>query len=479
MAIISIGKEENMTDPIMAMNPVLAFEESFADVREYLEEKKYFAARDEMLKYNEADIAEMFEDLLSDSDRLESTLVLYRLLPKDISVEVFAYLPSDDQLKIVEGINMSELSYIVKELDFDDKIDILEELPANLVDKILEKAPKSERALINSFLNYPDDCAGTLMTPEYISLQKDMTVSEALAYIKKEGPDAETIYTCYVKDTGRKLLGIVSLAALVMADDSVKIKDIMHTDIVYLNVYDDQEEVAEAFKKYDFMAMPVVDKEQRLVGIITVDDILDVIEDENTEDFERMGGVIDFEDDDKEYLDKSVWQHAKARIPWLFVMMISAMITGAIIGYFENVLSQMIILTTYIPLLMGTGGNSGAQASTLIVRGIALGEVEGKDAFKVLFKELRVSILIGLVLSALNLAKMLIIDKVTLLVGVTVCISLLLIICFAKMLGGLVPILAKKLGADPALMANPVIASLTDMVSVLIYFLIATAILGL
>lgn len=468
-----------MTDPIMAMNPILAFDESFENIQEYLDEKKYFAARDEMLKYNEADIAEMFEDLLSDTDKLESTLVLYRLLPKDISVEVFAYLPSDDQLKIVEGINMSELSYIVKELDFDDKIDILEELPANLVDKILEKAPKSERTLINSFLNYPDDCAGTLMTPEYISLQKDMTVQEAMAYIKKEGPDAETIYTCYVKDTGRKLLGIVSLAALVIADDQVKIKDIMHTDIVYLNVYDDQEEVAEAFKKYDFMAMPVVDKEQRLVGIITVDDILDVIEDENTEDFERMGGVIDFEDDDKEYLDKSVWQHAKARIPWLAVMMISAMITGAIIGYFEDVLSQMIILTTYIPLLMGTGGNSGAQASTLIVRGIALGEVESKDAFKVLFKELRVSILIGLVLSVFNLGKMIFIDKVSLLVGVTVCVSLILIICFAKMLGGLVPIVAKRIGADPALMANPVIASLTDMVSVLIYFLMATAILGL
>ena len=468
-----------MTDPIIQMDPTLALEESYESVTKNLEEKRYFAARDEMLKYNEADIAEMFEDLLADFDDIEPVLVLYRLLPKDVSVEVFAYLPSDDQLKIVDGISMSELSYIVKELDFDDKIDILEELPANLVDKILEKAPKSERAMINSFLNYPDDSAGTLMTPEYISLQKDMTVQEALAYIKKEGPEAETIYTCYVKDMGRKLIGIVSLAALVVADDSVKIKDIMHEDYVYLNVYDDQEEVAEAFKKYDFMAMPVVDKEQRLVGIITVDDILDVIEDENTEDFERMGGVIDFEDDDKEYLDKSVWQHAKARVPWLFVMMISAMITGAIIGFFEDVLSQMIILTTYIPLLMGTGGNSGAQASTLIVRGIALGEVELVDSFKVIWKEIRVSLLVGTVLSIFNLGKMILIDKVAFSVAITVCASLVLIICFAKMLGGIVPLIAKKIGADPALMANPVIASLTDMVSVLIYFLMATAILGL
>ena len=279
-------------------NPDDILKESMERIYQLLEEKKYFMVKDELLKFNDADIAEMFEELLEDPDDIEKIIVVYRLLPKDVSVEVFSYLPSDDQLKIVDGITDKELSYIVGELDFDDKIDILEELPANLVDKILEKTPKNERQLINNFLNYPDTCAGSLMTPEYISLQKDMTVGEALAHIKKEGMDAETIYTCYVKDAGRKLIGIVSLSTLVITDDSVKIKDIMHTDYVWLNVYDDQEEVAEEFKKYDFLAMPVVDKEHRLVGIITVDDILDVMEEEATEDIERMNGVINFDDPD-------------------------------------------------------------------------------------------------------------------------------------------------------------------------------------
>ena len=263
-----------------------ALEESIEKILELIEEKKYFMARDEMLKYNEADIAEIFEELFDNEDILESSIVVYRLLPKDVSVEVFSFLPVDDQLKIVEVITTKELSYIVQELDFDDKIDILEELPANLVNTILENTPKEERHLINSFLNYPDDCAGSLMTPEYISLDKDMTVAEAMAHIKKEGMDAETIYTCYVKDWGRKLIGIVSLSTLVVSEDHIKIRDIMHSDFIYLNVYDDQEEVADQFKKYGFLAMPVVDKEGRLVGIITVDDIIDVIEEENTEDIE-------------------------------------------------------------------------------------------------------------------------------------------------------------------------------------------------
>ena len=308
-------------DPNIVMQPEAAVEESLEKIFGWIGEKKYFKVRDELLKYNEADIAEMFEEMLEDPGILESTVVIYRLLPKDISVEVFSYLPSDDQLKIVDGITDAELSYIVQELDFDDKIDILEELPANLVDKILEKTPKDERRLINTFLNYPDTCAGSLMTPDYISLQKEMTVAEAMAYIKKEGMDAETIYTCYVKDTGRKLIGIVSLSTLVVSDDNLKIMDIMHTDYVWINVYEDQEEVAEQFKKYGFLAIPVVDNEHRLVGIITVDDILEVIEEENTEDIERMAGIIDWEDSDKEYLDMSVWQHAINRLPWLLILL--------------------------------------------------------------------------------------------------------------------------------------------------------------
>ncbi len=466
-------------DPMIVMQPDLAFEESLEKIFQFIEEKRYFKARDELLKYNEADIGEMFEEMLEEPDIIESTIVIYRLLPKDVSVEVFSYLPSDDQLKIVEGITDAELSYIVDQLDFDDKIDILEELPANLVDKILEKTPKDERRLINTFLNYPDTCAGSLMTPNYISLRKDMTVGEALAYIKEVGMDAETLYTCYVKDTGRKLMGIVSLSTLVITDDQVKINDIMHTDYVCVNVYDDQEDVSEMFKKYGFIAMPVVDKEHRLVGIITVDDILEVIEDENTEDIERMAGILDLEQSDKEYLDKSVFQHVKARLPWLLILMVSLMVTGAIISYFEDILSKVIVLVAYMPLLMGTGGNTGTQASTLIVRGLALDEVDYDDAFKVLWKELRISFMIGLVLSTLNFLKIIFIDGESPMIALTVCTSMILIIAFAKCLGGMVPMLAKKIGVDPALMANPVIGSLTDTMAVLIYFLMAMIILGL
>ena len=466
-------------DPTILLDPEAAMEESMEKILELLEEKKYFMARDELLKYNKADIAEMFEEMLEEPERLERTIVVYRLLPKDVSVEVFAYLPSDDQLKIVNGITDKELSYIIDELDFDDKIDILEELPANLVDKILEKTPKDERRLINTFLNYPDNCAGSLMTPDYISLEKEWTVERAMQHIKEVGMDAETVYTCYVKDTGRKLIGIVSISTLVVADDNRRIMDIMHTDYVCVNVYDDREDVSEDFKKYGFLAMPVVDKEHRLVGIITVDDILEVIEDENTEDMERMAGIIDLEQSDQEYLDKSVFKHAKNRLPWLLVMMVSAMITGAIINSFENLLSSVIVLVSYIPLLMGTGGNTGAQASTLIIRGLALGEVELEDALKVLWKEARISLCVGLVLSAVNFLKIIFIDKESWLIALTVCLSMIFIIVFAKAIGGMVPLLAEKLGADPALMANPIIASSVDMLSVLIYFLMASLILGI
>ena len=466
-------------DPIVLMDHEFAMEESMEKIYQLIEEKKYFLVRDELLKYNDADIAEMLEELLAEPEYLEKTIVVYRLLPKAVSVEVFSYLPSDDQLKIVDGITDKELSYIIAELDFDDKIDILEELPATVVDKILEKTPKDERRLINTFLNYPDNCAGSLMTPDYISFEKEWTVARALQHIKEVGMDAETVYTCYVKDAGRKLIGIISLSTLVVANDNARIMDLMHTDYVYVNVYDDQEDVSEDFKKYGFLAMPVVDKEHRLVGIITVDDILDVIEDENTEDIERMAGIIDFEQSDKEYLDKSVLNHVMARLPWLLAMMVSLMVTGAIITRFEEVLSKVVVLVSYMPLLMGMGGNTGSQASTLIIRGLSLEEVELEDTLKILWKELRVSLCIGIVLSIFNFAKIIFIDGESVFIAATVCISMILVITFAKCLGGMVPMAAKKLGADPALMANPVIASLTDMVSVLIYFVMATLILGL
>ena len=466
-------------DPNIVMQPEAAVEESLEKIFGWIGEKKYFKVRDELLKYNEADIAEMFEEMLEDPGILESTVVIYRLLPKDISVEVFSYLPSDDQLKIVDGITDAELSYIVQELDFDDKIDILEELPANLVDKILEKTPKDERRLINTFLNYPDTCAGSLMTPDYISLQKEMTVAEAMAYIKKEGMDAETIYTCYVKDTGRKLIGIVSLSTLVDSDDNLKIMDIMHTDYVWINVYEDQEEVAEQFKKYGFLAIPVVDNEHRLVGIITVDDILEVIEEENTEDIERMAGIIDWEDSDKEYLDMSVWQHAINRLPWLLILMVAYIFTGMIITSFEAKLSEIICLVAYMPMLMGTGGNTGSQAATLIIRGLAMDEVEPSDALRILWKEVRIGAVIGLILSVFNFVRVCWFDGNGPMIALTVCCAMLFIVIFAKILGSMIPLLVKKVNLDPALIANPAISSISDAVALSIYFAMAAIFLGL
>jgi len=446
-----------------------------SEILNLIEEKKYIKAREILLLNNEVEIAEILEEMM-EKPGMEKVIILFRTLPKDVSVEVFSYMPIDDQIKIINGITDKEIRFILDELSFDDMIDVLDELPANLVDKILEKTPKEERKLINTFLNYPDTCAGSLMTPDYISLQKDMTVEEALAYIKKEGMDSETIYTCYVKEKGRKLQGIVSLRTLVVSDSDKKISDIMHEDFICVNVLDDQEEVSEVFKKYGFLAIPVVDKEQRLVGIITVDDILDVIEEETTEDFERMAGVM--ASADKEYLDISVWKHIRNRLPWLFVLMCSYVITGGIIRSFENSLSKVIALVAYMPMLMGTGGNSGSQSATLIIRGMALNEISLKDAGRVIWKEIRISFIIGILLSSLNFARVWLLDKEGPLIAATVCISMIVIVVAAKSIGSMLPMLAKKVGIDPALMANPMIASLTDMVSVITYFLMAKAILG-
>lgn len=465
-----------MADSMDMDNKVQQFDEDIDKILELLEEKSYFKARDEILKYNEVDIGEILEEVLEELG-VEKTIIIFRMLPKDVSVEVFSYLPSADQVEIVQGITDREISYIIEELDFDDKIDVLEELPANIVDKILEKTPKEERKLINTFLNYPDTCAGSLMTPDYISLRENMTVAEAMAHIKREGMDSETVYTCYVKKEGRKLDGIVSLRALVVADDDTNISDLMNTEYVYVNVYDDQEEVAESFKKYGFLAIPVVDNEHRLVGIVTVDDILDVIEEETTEDFERMAGVMD--DSDTEYLDMGVFRHVKNRLPWLFFMVISSMITGMIITRFESVLAQVIILVSYLPLLMGTGGNSGSQAATLIIRGMAVDDIALKDVGKVFWKELRISLILGTVLSLFTMAKVMFVDGQSFMIGLTVALSMVLIVIFAKLLGGLLPMGAKKCGVDPALMATPMISSLTDMASTITFLLMASVLLGI
>ena len=466
-----------MTETSMDMDQkTQQFDEDVQKVLDLLQEKSYFKARDEILKHNEVDISEILEEVLEELG-LEKTIIIFRMLPKDVSVEVFSYLPSDDQVAIVQGITDREISYIIEELDFDDKIDVLEELPANIVDKILEKTPKEERRLINTFLNYPDTCAGSLMTPDYISLQENMTVAEALAHIKQEGMDSETVYTCYVKKEGRKLDGIVSLRSLVISDGDMKIADLMSTEYVYVNVYDDQEEVAETFKKYGFLAIPVVDNEHRLVGIITFDYILEVIEEETTEDIQRMAGVID--DSDTEYLDMGIFRHVRNRLPWLVFMNISAMITGTIILRFEAVLAQVIVLVSYLPLLMGTGGNTGSQAATLVIRGMAIDEIELKDVLKVFWKEFRVSLILGVLLSIFNMAKVVFIDGESILIGLTVALSMTVIVIFAKLLGSMLPMAAKKLGVDPALMANPMISSFTDMFSSVTFLLVASLLLGI
>ncbi len=458
------------------MEKINEFDKMIEEVIELVEEKHYLKARDVILAYNEADIAEVLEEIMDEVD-IESTVIMFRTLPKDVAVEVFSYLPAEDQVRIIDGITDREINYIIDELDFDDMIDVLEELPANVVNKILEHTPKAERKQINTFLNYPEDSAGSLMTPDYISLKQSMTVGEALAHIKAEGLDSETVYTCYVKDETRRLEGIVSLRNLVIQDDDVIIKDIMHEDFVSINVYEDQEEVAEKFQKYGYMAIPVVDNERRLVGIITVDDIFDVIEEETTEDFERLAGVVD--STDRDYMDTPVLQHVKSRLPWLIFLMVSSMITGAIITHFEATLAKVFVLVSYLPLLMGTGGNTGSQTSTLMIRGLAVGDIDTKDALRVLWKEFRVSITIGLILSTLNFLKIIFIDGEGSMIAVTVCLTMLVIVVFAKALGGMLPLAAKRIGIDPALMANPMISSITDMFSVTIYLIVAMVILDI
>ena len=453
------------------------FEEIIDKILQLVTEKRYIKARDDLIALNNpVDVAEVLEEIMEQVS-LERAIILFRSLPKELSADVFSFLPVEDQVAIINGITDTEINFILDEMDFDDMIDVLEELPANVVDKILEKTTKEERSQINTFLNYPEGSAGTLMTPEYISLQRDMTVGEALAYIKKEAFDSETIYTCYVKDTGRKLAGIVSLRTLVISNSDDIVGEIMDDEFVSVKVHDDQELVSQLFKRYGFLAIPVVDNESRLVGIVTFDDILEIIDEEATEDIERMAGVLGTSK--KEYLDTSVFVHIKSRFPWLLFLMISAMITGLIITRFEAMLSQLIVLVAYLPLLMGTGGNSGSQAAILIIRGLALAEIDVKDALKVLWKEFRISLSIGIMLSSLNFLKVLLIDGQGVLIALTISLAMILIITFAKMVGGMLPLFAKKCGIDPALMATPMIASLTDMTSVVTYFLLASIILGI
>ena len=429
-----------------------------------------------MEEMNEFDVAEFLSEL--DDSRMP---MVFRLLTKETAAEVFANFEAPDQEKIINSITDSELAGIIEELYVDDAVDMMEELPANVVKRAMRTATPATRNLINQYLRYPENSAGSIMTSEFIDLKKYMSVKESLARIRRIGEDKETIYVCFVISADRKLEGIVTVKDLLLAEDDVIIEDLMDRNVIFASTTEDQESVSEKFSDYDLMALPVVDKEGRLVGIVTVDDIIDVMEQETTEDFEIMAGMTP---SDKPYSRTGIFEMWRNRIPWLMFLMLSATFTSMILTDFENTLSVQAGLVAFIPMLMGTGGNSGAQASTAVIRSLSLGDTEPKDALRVMWKEWRVALICGLTLAAVNFVKMLLVDgmllnndNVTVAVAATVSLSVVFIVMFAKVVGSMLPILAEKIGVDPAVMANPLISTVTDAVSLLIYIYVAKLIL--
>ena len=442
-----------------------------SEVRELLSGKQYTRLRQHFEDLNEADIAAAIEDL-GDEDMLK----VFRILPKAMAADVFAYLESDKQQFIITSLSTKDAAGIIDNLMSDDAADLMEEMPANIVKKLLSAASPDTRRDINHLLRYPEDSAGSIMTVEYVDLKEDSTVREAIDRIRKIGLDSETINVCYVLDPQRTLVGTVALRYLLISSPDAKIGDIMHENVIALNTLMDQEEVAKQFQKYDFTAMPVVDNENRLVGIITVDDIMDILQEEATEDMEKMAAIMP---SDKPYLKTSVFETYKQRIPWLLLLMISATFTGRIIGSFEAALSAYIVLNQYIPMLMDTGGNAGGQASVTIIRGLSLNEIEFMDVWKVVWKEIRVALLCGLSLALANFAKLLLFDHLDMAVAAVVCITLVVAVLIAKVIGCTLPMGAKLLGFDPAVMASPFITTIVDALSLIAYFSIATRLLHL
>ena len=440
-------------------------------ILDYIKAGKPVNARAELLEMNVVDIATLLEDV--DRDDL---VILFRILPKDTAAEVFSYLTKVDRAHIIESLTDKEISGIIDKLFMDDTVDFIEEMPANIVKKVLKNTDDDTRKMINSLLSYPDDSAGSIMTTEFVDIKKEMTVMDAIAHIRKTGVDKETIDTLYVIDSNRKLEGIVPIRKILLSDENLLIEDIMDTSFVYIYTLDDQEDVASMFKKYDYFSMPVTDSENRLVGIITIDDILDIIEEENEEDFAKMNALAP---SDEEYLDSSVYSLAKQRIMWLLILMISATFTGIIIRQYESVLSSVVILASFIPMLMDTGGNSGSQSSTLIIRGLALGELEIADYPKILWKEFRVSIVVGLVLAFINFLRIYLLERVDFIVSLTVCISLFATVVLAKVVGRMLPLIAKKFKLDPAIMAAPLVTTIVDTFALMVYFSTATLLMGL
>ena len=466
--------EEN--EKLETMDYEAIHEKRTDELTELLNKRDMKQLKQRMEELNEFDVAEFLAEI--DDNQMP---MVFRLLSKETAAEVFANFDTPEQEKIINSITDSELSGIIEELYVDDAVDMMEELPANVVKRVMRAARPETRNLINQYLRYPDNSAGSIMTSEFVDLKKYMNVKEAFARIRRIGEDKETIYICFVTSADRKLEGIVTVKDLLLADDDTVLEDLMDRNVIFASTTEDQESVSEKFSDYDLMALPVVDGEGRLVGIVTVDDIIDVMEQEATEDFEKMAGILP---SDKPYSRTSTVEMWKNRIPWLLFLMLSATFTSMILTSFEDMLAVQAGLVAFIPMLMGTGGNSGAQASTAVIRSLSLGDTEPRDALRVMWKEWRVSVLCGLTLALVNFFKMLLLDgmilhndSVTVTVAATVSLSVLFIVMFAKVVGSALPILAEKLGVDPAVMANPLISTVTDAVSLLIYIYVAKLIL--
>jgi len=432
------------------------------EIVELLEQNKLAELKEILINENPIDIADVFEDFPK-----EKYLIIFKLLPKDFSSEVFSYLSPEKQQEVIENITDDEIKFIVEDMYLDDTIDFIEEMPANIVDKILKNTSNDKRKLINQMLKYPENSAGSVMTVEYISFKDNYTVKQAIEYYRKVAIDKEETDICFVTDTKKKLVGIISLKTLILSKDDSYIQDEMDTNFVSVLTLDDQEEIAALFRKYDLTTMPVVDHEDRLVGVITVDDIVDVIDQENTEDIQKMAAM---NPSDEEYLKESVLSLAKHRILWLLVLMISATFTGLVIKKYEDILQSAVYLAVFIPMLMDTGGNAGSQSATLVIRGIALEEIEFSDIFKVIWKELRVSILVGFILSAVNFIRIYYFTNSSLETSLVVAISMFLTVIMAKVVGGVLPLIAKSLKIDPAIMASPLITTIVDTAALIIFF---------
>jgi len=444
-----------------------------------IENKEFVKLRSTLSEMNAPDIAMMLEEVPE-----EHILRLFRFLPKELAADTFVEMEADTQEHLIQKFTDKELHDVLDEMFVDDTVDIIEEMPANVVKRILKQTDPQTRSEINKILNYPKDSAGSIMTIEYVDLKAHMTVAEAFDRIRKTGVDKETIYTCYVTDQNRHLIGLTTVKDLLLSDYETKIGDMMETNVIYVDTTLDKEEVANMCNKYDFLAMPVVDKETRLVGIITFDDVIDVIQEEHTEDIEKMAAMLPSE---RPYLKTSAFEIFRNRIPWLMLLMLSSTFTQKIIGSFEATLATCVVLTGFIPMLMGTGGNSGGQASVTIIRGLSLGEVELGDVFRVLWKELMVSVLCGIALAAVNFGKMMLIDQSAILeagqnpimVSLVVSLTLLITVICAKLVGCCLPIIVKRFGFDPAVTASPFVTTIVDAISLLIYFVIAMQMLNL